>query len=1389
MKHMKHKFGQIRLIAALLLTVAMLFGLSAVPMTASAVAADGADEIPASAAERAKLSRAAATEGQVLLRNENEALPLQRGEQVAVFGGWQINYIATGSGSGDMPYTPKMNFYEAMLEKTNEGKISLYTPISEYYQQNRPEWSLNDPYKDFSDAVVITDEMIAAAKNSGVDTAVMVIGRRSGEDMDRTAEDYYLSDGEKAMLRRLRNSFSKLIVIMNVCGATDTTALVEEYDVDAILVTWFGGMEGAGAACDCLVGDVTPSGKLTETFAKSLEDYPTTETFLESVNYVNYTEDIYVGYRWFETFDPAYTKVNYPFGFGLSYTDFAIDRVSASVSNGEIHVTARVTNIGKTYAGKEVVEVYYAAPQSVLGNPAKELAAFAKTDLLAPGESQTLEMSFDINDMAGYDDRGKIAKSAYVLEKGDYDVFVGNSVKNAGERGSVYTYTQAENKIVEQLSEKMSPVNLAKRLLADGSYEDLDAIEVLDNFVSKNQPCHVEAEYFDKSSADVKTERFSLDASTYGTCLQGGSVAANKFVEYVINAESAGDCNLVLRAANGHEAQNDFADFYINGEKLDVQMNIPRTGSGWFDFISLDAITVPLKEGRNTLRIVSKAEHFPNIDWMEISYAAEPAKAAAVTVSPKNAAAGASGDKIMLWDVQDDPALMDAFVAQLSDSQLALMHCGAAATGYMGAGGMGNLEEFGIPNVQTCDGPHGIRLQTVPNTSIPCMRLLASSWNMELITLMGKLGGYEAELYNVDFWLAPGMNIMRNPLCGRNFEYYSEDPLVTGLGAAAFTKGVQSQKVSVVAKHFAGNNKESNRYFSDSRMSERALREIYLKGFEIAIKEGQNSDDPATNTIWSIMTSYQYINGVRTPESRELITDILRGEWGWKGLVMTDWGAVSNNTKEILAGNDVKMPTGNADELLASLANGDITRADLENAAKNLFSVILKTNYLAKCKRAYDLTRGNGHVIKFMDRLGNIRGSDNNTVFAENGELHIQYDEGKTGWSNTVAPAEYGNFTQNNYVYMHYKVNSDQPIELRPQFHTEDKLWFYGMPVAASILRDDGINEQWVTSNTTSNKTIILPASSSGWIKMAVTDLVNGDKNASILTRLDAVLLNVEKKTTAAQELVIGNIYLANGDRDIPGLNPPAVQPAAVVCDMTRIDGINEPDMPEGSYNATEKGLHIDLTGTGDQSFRFQMMTDQKNVSGKKYLYFRVEKEAKEIGGLWFYVQLVNHPEGWIWRYAENTWEMMVDGGSWQPANENYWDKKVLVMDRNTTGAWFRVPLDSFTNNGAESAFPLDQLNKLQFDILQYHEPNFTIGTVYAADSDDQVPGLGYVEPDVVIGDADDNGTINVSDVLTIRKHLAGDATAINLANADMNGDGRVDASDVLKLRKQLAGV
>ena len=740
--------------------------------------------------EHIALSREIANEGMVLLEN-NGLLPLNKGSKVALFGIGSIDYVKGGGGSGAVYSEYVKNIYEGFKEK--EPEYSVYEPLTEFYYNYanpkleeydadfRPENTRNVLFEEID----IPEELLKDAAKEA-DVAIINLHRFSCEFYDRSAEkgDFYLTDTEQKMVNDVTGAFEHSVVVLNVGGMTDVAWAKNNPKIDAVLLSWQAGMEGGAATADILCGYENPSGRLTDTFAKEFSDYPNADTFKESDLYVNYFEDIYVGYRYFETIEAAKDRVAYPFGYGLSYTTFEISKPEAKEENGKITVSVSVKNTGKV-AGKEVVQCYFSAPQGVLGKAAKSLAGFKKTKLLAPGETENTEIEFETASMASYDDLGKLKKSAYVLEKGDYFFFAGNHSRNL--KKADYCYSLKENAVVLQLSQKCAPNKLTKRLLADGSFEDLPS-------------------------------------------------------------------------------------FPINEYNIDFPESEAK----------------PPEETR------------------------------------------------MFIEVAEGKLSLDEFIAQLSEEELIALLGGVPNKGIANTSGMGGLDRLGIPAIMTVDGPAGVRLSPgtgIATTAFPCATMVACTWNTELAYKMGVAGGLEAKENGLGLWLAPGMNIHRNPLCGRNFEYFSEDPLITGEFAAAKVKGMQSVGVGASAKHFAANNKEIDRYYSDSRVSERALREIYLKGFEICVKKAQP---------WTIMTSYNIINGRRCCESYEQLQGILRDEWGFEGLVTTDWGVPCDHALVCKAGNDIRMWEGKPEDLRKALKKGTLKREHMEACAKRILQMILK---------------------------------------------------------------------------------------------------------------------------------------------------------------------------------------------------------------------------------------------------------------------------------------------------------------------------------------------------------------------------------------------------------------------------------------------------------------
>ena len=773
------------------------------------------------------------SEGIVMLKNENNALPLDTDKEVAVFGRIQFHYYKSGTGSGGMVNVTKVvNILDGLIDngvKVNEKLLDTYR-----------KWDKENPFdlgegwggEPWSQKEMPLDEGLVKETAKSCETAIVIIGRTAGEEQDNRLEagSYLLSDDEIAMLTVVREHFKKVVLLLNVGNIIDMTD-INRIAPDAVLYVWQGGMTGGKGTADVLTGKISPSGKLPDTIAYKASDYPSDANFGREKSRDIYAEDIYVGYRYFETF--AKEKVLYPFGFGLSYTAFEIKTVKAEITEGAVKLSVSVKNIG-SYKGKEVIEVYCEAPQGRLGKAARVLCGFEKTRELVPQEEQVVEIAMDIAKLASYDDSGVTGnKSCYVLEAGEYKFYVGSDVRSAEYACS---FEQGENLVTERLTQSLAPVE---------SFERIKPV------------------------------------------CEGGAFSI------------------------GREA-------------------------------------VPVSKVDESAR---RLEKLPK----EIAY---------------------TGDKgIKLWDVKNGKNTMDEFIAQLSDYDLSCIIRGegmgsprvTAGTASAFGGVSENLNGFGIPAGCCSDGPSGMRLDCGTKAfSLPNGTMIASSFNKELTSELFAFMGLEMAANKVDCLLGPGMNIHRHPLNGRNFEYFSEDPFLTGKMAAAELKGMAGAGVTGTIKHFCVNNRETNRHFIDSVVSERALREIYLKGFEIAVKEGGAS---------SVMTTYGRVNGLWTAGNFDLNTVILREEWGFKGFTMTDWWANINvRGKEpdktdfaamARAQNDVYMvcPDGekNDDNTLVALENGGIERCELQRNAANICGFLLHTNAL---KRA----EGIGDTVKVINR-------------------------------------------------------------------------------------------------------------------------------------------------------------------------------------------------------------------------------------------------------------------------------------------------------------------------------------------------------------------------------------------------------------------------------------
>lgn len=765
-------------------------------------------------------SARAVSGGIVMLKNDG-ALPLKQGGTAAVFGRIQLHYYKSGTGSGGMVNVSKViGITDGLLDagyKLDEQLLNAYREWDEQNPFDHGEGWGGEPWS--QKEMPLTDELVGGAA-SRADAAIVIIGRTAGEEMDNKLEKgaFLLSDLEEDMLRRVTSAFDKTVVLLNTGGLIDMS-FMDRYPVSAVMYVWQGGMVGGAGTAAVLTGEVSPSGKLPDTIAYEISDYPS-DKFFGSGDMDCYGEDIYVGYRYFETF--AKDRVRFPFGFGMSYTSFDITASDFKLDGDKVTGSVNVKNTGST-PGREVVQIYCSAPQGKLGKPARVLCGFDKTRTLQPGESQTLSFEIPLESVASYDDSGVTGhKSAWILEQGGYVFYAGADVRSASE---AYSLTLPET-VVRQCKSALGPLTAFKRMVN-----------------SSGKP--------------------------------------------------------------------EFED-------------VPLTG-----------------------------EAFPH------DHAKLPAEISQ------------TGDRgIRLADVVNGKNTLEEFTAQLTDYDLSCIIRGegmgspkvTAGTAAAFGGVSDTLTALGIPCACCDDGPSGMRLDCGTKAfSLPNGTLLASTFDRPLMTELFTFMGLEMHTNQVDCLLGPGMNIHRHPLNGRNFEYFSEDPYLTGEMASAELAGLHSTGAEGTIKHFCGNNRETRRHFLDSVISERALREIYLRGFENAVKKGGAK---------SVMTTYGQVNGVWTAGNYDLVTGILRDDWGFDGFTMTDWWANINRRGKApdksdfaamaMAQNDVYMVTADGaacnDNTLDSLKSGELTRGELQRNAMNILRFLTTTHAMKRVMGCDDET-------------------------------------------------------------------------------------------------------------------------------------------------------------------------------------------------------------------------------------------------------------------------------------------------------------------------------------------------------------------------------------------------------------------------------------------------
>lgn len=772
--------------------------------------------------ETAQIARQVAAEGMVLLKNDG-MLPFA-GKKLALFGVGAIDTIVCGTGSGYAfsPYrvTVLQGLQDAGIEITSTAWLERYKKDQKLAAKNGKKHSIIDKrWSGITPEAVetpITAEDLKAA--SAADTAVYVIRRNTGENFDRKAEkgDYYLSDIEEQNLRTVAGHFAHTIVVLNTC-VMDTVGLNSIPGVSALILMGQAGLESGHALADILTGKVNPSGKLTDTWAKRYEDYPASKTFSTNdgiTEYEEYTEDIFVGYRWFDSFG---LEVAYPFGFGLSYTDFAIEPVAVTADWNQVCVTVKVRNTGKV-AGREVVQIYTSAPAGHLPKPWQELKGYAKTGMIAPGGVAEVTIPFATEALSSYDEE----KAAWVMEPGDYVIRVGNHSRATKACAILRLDGEA---VTRQVSNQVVPKKPLERIVPSAYAAETADVPVITLAAVKCVTVD------NVSRIPKETVTYVPEGSTY-------TLPERKY-RFPFHLEERVQ---TVRSCPGATLPD------VKSGKVTME-----------EFVaSLDTETL--------LRIVT-----------------------GVGKETKHPVPSRAGNKKY-------------------SNTIALAASGKTTAQY--------TKTLGIPALAMCDGPAGLHLMGSNCTSFPVGMVLAQTWDPEAAARIGDSYGLELEKYRVHIALGPGMNIHRDPLCGRNFEYYSEDPVLTGKTAASFTSGMQKNHpgYGVALKHFACNNQEIDRITSDSRVSERALREIYLKGFEICIREAQ----PLT-----VMSSYNCINGTHTSSRYDLLTDVLRGEWGFQGYVMTDWDSQSEKPYDFHAGNDIIMGGYSTDIIAAAISGAE----------------------------------------------------------------------------------------------------------------------------------------------------------------------------------------------------------------------------------------------------------------------------------------------------------------------------------------------------------------------------------------------------------------------------------------------------------------------------------
>ena len=775
-----------------------------------------------------------------LFLKRNEKFPIEKPCKVCLVGNGVRHTVKGGTGSGDVCSRFFKTIEEAFKERGFEITSSSWLDQYDSFKKKTFKSFIRDgkrlARKNGILSAVYSMGFFEEEKNYDFplnfdgDICVYVLSRNSGEGNDRRNinGDVKLSDTEIKNILFLRRKFEKFLLVLNVGGVIDLSPLK---DVENILLLSQLGVVTSDILPMIILGETNPSGKLSTTWAVP-EEYPFFKEFGNRDD-TYYKEGIYVGYRYFSSLKK---DVLFPFGFGLSYTDFEISTESLNVKGMNLDISCSVKNVGK-FSGKEVVQVYVTKPNDVLDNPLIDLIDYRKTNEIKPFEKEKISFSIDFTKLSSYDSK----RSLTLLLKGEYIIRIGNSSSNLT---SICKCVLKDEVILEKVQNKCG----------DPGFDDL------------------------------KIEREKEDFSTLKEFILDLKEIVTKEIEYK-------DDSII----------EPFVENLSNEDLINICLGHYTTGLA--GMVGNSCQHVIGGAGETTLRVTNFNKSLTMAD-------------------------GPAGIRIKSSYGKDSKGIYDITLDPMMEKMINF------------------LPKISRPFIMPPKNRHG-EIFNQFTTAIPIGTALAQSFNDDLISSIGRLVAKEMVMFNVDLWLAPALNIHRNILCGRNFEYYSEDPYLSGRCAIAITKGIQENpKLGVTIKHFACNNQEFNRNNNNSHVSERTCREIYFKGFEMCVKEAKPK---------ALMTSYNLLNGVHTSESHDLIMDILRNEWKYEGLIMTDWIASGRSFciwskypapyayKSILAGNDLTMPGCPKDvkNIKRALKKGKLTRNDLMKSSSRIYRAIM----------------------------------------------------------------------------------------------------------------------------------------------------------------------------------------------------------------------------------------------------------------------------------------------------------------------------------------------------------------------------------------------------------------------------------------------------------------